>query len=185
MNTFSKSAKKLRDRRFLRSFHVKGLLGSSRENYFWNSKITFQSQFSHVTEERLSAIVASLQASYQRQIYNISGVDIQSEAAYQLALKGIIRPETYEQTCIYGIKLIEFKPPNFTLEIHSINESEDFLAMLLHDIAIEVKSVAHCTGISCIRFGPFALNNSLIRRHWTLKGAIHSINDNKNVFKNL
>lgn len=113
------------------------------------------------------------------------GVDIQSQAAYELALKGVIRPETNDQPLIYGIKLIEFKPPQFTLEIHAINETEEFLAMLLHDIALELKSVAHTTGISCIRFGPFTLDNSLMRRHWNLKGALHSIHDCKQVLENI
>lgn len=161
----------------MKTFHVRGLLGTSRENLFWDSRITCKSRFGHVTKERFSSIVASVQASYQRNIYRSCGVDIQSQVAYELALKGIIRPKTNDEHCIYGIKLIDFNSPNFTLEVYTVTESEDFLATLMHDIVIEMKSVAHCTGISCLRFGPFTIDNSLIRRQWTLKGAIHSINE--------
>lgn len=185
MNKFSKYSRNLRDKKFLRTFHVKGLLGSSKENYFWDSRITCKSKFNHVSEDRLSSICASLQASHQRKMYDLCGVDIQTQAGYELALKGTIRPESSDQPLIYGIKLIEFNPPNFTLEIHAVNESEEFLAMLLHEIAIEMKSVAHCVGISCIRYGPFNLDNTLLRRHWSLKGAIHSISDCKNVLENI
>lgn len=161
------------------------MLGVSKENYFWDSRVTCKSKYNHVTEARFSSIVASLQASHQRQMYDMCGVDIQSQAGYELALKGVIRPENNQEPIIYGIRLIEFKPPSFTLEIHAINEDEQFLAMLLHDIAIEMKSVAHCSGISCIRYGPFTLENSLLRRHWNLKGALYSISDCKNVIENI
>ncbi|KAL5274584.1 TRUB2 family protein [Megaselia abdita] len=181
LNRCTKNANKLRKQRFIRTFHVKGLLGTSTENFFWDSRITCKSRFSHVTEDRFDSIVSSLQASHQRSMYDLCGVDIRSHAGYELASKGIIRPEINDQPLIYGIKIIEFKPPNFTLEIHVINENEEFLAMLVHDIAIELKSVAHCNGISCIRYGPFHIDNSLINRHWSLSGAVHSMNHCKNV----
>lgn len=43
------------------------------------------------------------------------GVDLQSQAAFELAAKGPIRPLNSKIPVIYGIKCVEFDPPNFTL----------------------------------------------------------------------
>lgn len=43
------------------------------------------------------------------------GVDIQSQAAYELAVKGLIRPSRKEIPVVYGIKCIEFKLPDFVI----------------------------------------------------------------------
>lgn len=45
-------------------------------------------------------------------------MDIQSQTAYELAAKGPIRPADSKIPVIYGIKCVEFEPPNFTLGMH-------------------------------------------------------------------
>lgn len=48
-------------------------------------------------------------------LFRLSGLDIQSQAAYDLAVKGPIRPADPNVPMIYTIKCINFEPPNFTL----------------------------------------------------------------------
>lgn len=49
-------------------------------------------------------------------VYRAAGVDIQSQQAYELAAKGLIRPKGKESgPIIYGMKCISFNPPEFTL----------------------------------------------------------------------
>lgn len=40
---------------------------------------------------------------------------MQSQAAYELAVKGPIRPAVAEIPMVYTIKCVEFEPPEFTL----------------------------------------------------------------------
>lgn len=47
--------------------------------------------------------------------FRLCGVDLQSQTAYELAAKGPIRPMDSKTPVIYGIKCVEFDPPNFTL----------------------------------------------------------------------
>jgi len=44
-----------------------------------------------------------------------SGVDIQSQTAYELAVKGLIKPANSKIPLLYGIKCIHFQPPDFTI----------------------------------------------------------------------
>lgn len=172
INDGLKITKKLHLSRPVRVYHVTGRFGIATESHFHDSHITLKAKYYHIWSERLISILSSLQASHQRKMFDICGVDIQSQAAYELAAKGIIRPADNKIPVIYGIKLIHFDKPEFTLEIHAINETEAYLATLIHEIAIELKSVAHCTAIKCIRHGHFHFNDSLLRRHWNLNGVM-------------
>lgn len=43
------------------------------------------------------------------------GVNMQSQAAYELAVKGLLRPIRSKVPVIYGIKCVQFEPPEFTI----------------------------------------------------------------------
>lgn len=45
----------------------------------------------------------------------LSGVHIQSQAAYELAVQGLIRPANKNIPMIYTIRCIDFNSPDFTL----------------------------------------------------------------------
>lgn len=64
-------------------------------------------------------------------------------------------------------------------EIHALNENEAYLGILVHEIALNMKSVAHCTQIRCIRQGHFGLDDSLVRRHWNVENIISNITRSK------
>lgn len=60
-------------------------------------------------------------------------------------------------------------------EIHAMNESEAYLGTLIHEIGIDLKSVAHCTQIRCIRQAHFSLEDTLVRRHWDVESILTNI----------
>lgn len=167
----------------LRAYHVTGRLGIATENHLPDSHVTVKATYRHVHPERLSALASSLQASHQRKMFELCGVDMQSQAAYEISCKGLIRPANNSQPVIYGIKLIDFQKPNFTLEIHAINESEDYLATLIHEIGIELKTVAHCSALRCIRHGKFSVENSLLRHGWNLAGVVKNMREQKEILE--
>lgn len=47
--------------------------------------------------------------------FRFCGIDMQSQLAYDLAVKGTIRPANSKTPIIYGIKCIDFVGPEFTL----------------------------------------------------------------------
>lgn len=183
INKGLKQSMRIQRNRPIRAYHVTGKLGVATDAHLPDSRITMKANYNHVSAERLSDLTASLQASHQRKMFELCGVDMQSQAAYEIACKGLIRPANKTIPVVYGIKLIDFQKPNFTLEIHAINETENYLATLIHEIGIEVRSVAHCTAIRCIRHGKFTVEGALLRHGWNLAGVVKNIREQKQILE--
>ncbi|CAB3259348.1 unnamed protein product [Arctia plantaginis] len=152
-----------------RAYKVHGQLGKATNTYFWNGKTVERTTYNHVTREKIDGVVAHIQAAHQRTMFELSGLHMESQTTYELASKGLIRPAESKLPVVYGIKCVSFEPPNFTLEIQSVNEYDKYLWTLVHDLGIQLKSSAHCTGVQCIRQGKFELELALLRKHWTLE----------------
>ncbi|CAD7012956.1 mitochondrial mRNA pseudouridine synthase Trub2 [Ceratitis capitata] len=167
----------------VRAYHVTGRLGMATETHFPDARITVRADYRHVHPDRVSALAASMQASHQRKMYELCGVDLQSQAAYEIACKGLLRPADNTQPVIYGIKLIDFQRPDFTLEIHAINECEEYLASLINEVGIELRTVAHCTSIRCIRHGHYGVETSLLRHGWNLRGVVKNMREQRQVLQ--
>lgn len=97
---------------------------------------------------------------------------MRSQAAYELACQGPIRPADSKIPLLYGIKCIEFENPEFTIEVQCVNEYEKYLQTLIHEIGMKLNSSAHCTSIQCIRHSYFTLDNALLKKHWDLQNIL-------------
>lgn len=168
---------RLRNGAPIQTFHVTGKFGKQTETNFQGDRITNRAGHKHVTKGKLQALVSSLQAVYQKQMFETSGLDIQSQAAYELASKGLIRPQNTKNTVIYGIRNIGFTDKTFTIEVQTMNASEKMLANLVAEIAIQLRTVAHCIKIRCTRFGYFSFEDSLLRSHWNLQNVLRSMHE--------
>ncbi|XP_054736329.1 pseudouridylate synthase TRUB2, mitochondrial [Anastrepha obliqua] len=183
INKGIRQSQNIQRNRPLRAYHVSGRLGIATETHFSDARITVRACCQHVHPERVSALAASMQASHQRKMFELCGVDLQSQAAYEIACKGLVRPADTSHPVIYGIKLIGFQRPDFTLEVHAINECEDYLASLVNEMGIELRTVAHCTSIRCIRHGHFSVENALLRHGWTVRGVMKNMRQQWQVLK--
>jgi mitochondrial mRNA pseudouridine synthase TRUB2 len=131
----------------------------------------------------MTGLLASMQATHQKKMFESCGLDIQSQAAFELASRGLIRPTDRKIPLVYGIKCVEFKKPYFKLEIHAINETEAYLGLLVHEIGINLRSSAHCTKLKCIRHGCFTIADSLLRRHWDLTNIVANMAHNRRLLQ--
>ncbi|XP_049887998.1 pseudouridylate synthase TRUB2, mitochondrial [Pectinophora gossypiella] len=159
-----------------RAFKVHGQLGKATDTYFWNGKTVERSTYGHVTREKIDGIVAHMQAAHQKKMFELSGIHIESQTAYELASQGLIRPASSKLPILYGIKCVYFEPPNFTLEIQCVNEYDKYLWTLIHDLGVQLRTSAHCTGVQCIRQGKFNLQLALLRKHWQLEHIADNMN---------
>ncbi|XP_033322158.2 pseudouridylate synthase TRUB2, mitochondrial [Megalopta genalis] len=158
-----------------RFYKVKGMLGQATNNYFSTGKIIEKSTYRHVKRGHIDKICSAMQSSHQRKMFELSGVDIQSQTAYELAVQGLLRPNVRYIPMIYMIRCIDFSPPEFTLEIVCMNEDEMYLKTLVHDLGMQLHSTATCTQILCIQDGLFTLQHALLKKHWDLKNILDSI----------
>ncbi|XP_055548377.1 pseudouridylate synthase TRUB2, mitochondrial [Wyeomyia smithii] len=168
-------AYQIQQNRPLRVYRITGFLGKATESHFEGSRVTAKATVNHIGSDKIGRLLASMQASHQKKMFELCGIDIQSQAAYDMAVKGTIRPADNSQPMIYGIKLVEFRRPFFTIEIHAIDETEAYMGTLIHEIGLSLKSVAYCVSIRCIRHGHFELEYSLLRNDWNLQSILSSM----------
>lgn len=109
------TALKLRDNRVVRVYHVTGRLGRSTVTHFDDSPVTMRASFDHVYVNKLHSLLSSLQASHQKKMFEMCGVDIQSQAAFELAAQGPLRPAVSNIPLIYSLRCIDFRKPHFTI----------------------------------------------------------------------
>ncbi|ESN95538.1 hypothetical protein HELRODRAFT_114688 [Helobdella robusta] len=152
--------------KYMKVYHVTGELGLATSSCWVDGRVIERSTFHHLTAARMDRVVAGIQSGHQKHMFKASGVDLQSEEAYQLACRGLLRPIHHLMgPVIYGMRCIHFEPPLFTLEIHSINETCDYLSDLVHNIGIELRTNAACSKLRRIRHGRFHLRNTLLLKH--------------------
>ncbi|XP_065171104.1 pseudouridylate synthase TRUB2, mitochondrial [Atheta coriaria] len=190
IRTGTKMAKHIRENHPTRAYRVKGILGQATDDFFKTGKVVERSTFRHVKLIYLERLLYNMQASHQRKMFEMCGVDMQSQAAYELAAQGLLRPKDSKIPVIYGINCVDFSPPEFTIEIQCVNEYEKYLAALIHEIGIKLHSTAHCTGIKCVRHSHFTLEHALLRKQWDLQNIITNmescsriINDNESILR--
>lgn len=72
--------------------------------------------------------------------------------------------------CINNIKFI------FTIsEVNIINEYENYLLSLVHEIGLKLRCSATSTAIRCIRYSSFTIDQALLMKHWNLQFVLNSI----------
>lgn len=177
INKGTRTARKFHLSRPTRSYHVKGQLGYATDTYFRDGKVVEKATFGHVKQGKLDRVLASVQAAHQKHMFEQAGVDIQSQTAYELASRGMIRPPANTVPLLYNVRCTYFSPPDFTLEVTSINENESYLKTLIHDIGMQLHTCATCTGIHCIRHGLFTLKHALLPKHWHLQHILDNMQE--------
>lgn len=50
-----------------------------------------------------------------------------------------------------------------------------YLKSLIHDMGIQLHSVATCTQIQCFRYALFDLNITLLKKHWNIQNILDNI----------
>nr|CAG4651194.1 EOG090X0AGI [Simocephalus serrulatus] len=150
-------------------YHVRGQFGLATDNHWDDGKVWEKSTYVHLTRDKLNRLLSTIQATNQKKMFQYCGVDPNSQTAYELASQGLLRPAAKGPPLIYAIKCIKFEPPNFTLEIHCVNENEDYFSQFIHDLGLSLRTNAVCEQIRCIRYGCFTVEDALLRKHWSLE----------------
>lgn len=175
INKGTRLAYRLRHGAPIQTFEIVGKFGKSTERNLAGGRVTSRATFAHVTPGKLQALLSSMQATYQRQMFAMSGINIQSQEAYDLACKGLIRPKNTKTPVIYGIRSTGPVAKTFAIEVQTMNANEEFLSKLVFDIAIQLRTVAHCIKIRCTRYGYFTFEESLLRSQWNLENVLQSM----------
>uniref|UniRef100_A0A4W6D5K1 TruB pseudouridine (psi) synthase family member 2 n=1 Tax=Lates calcarifer TaxID=8187 RepID=A0A4W6D5K1_LATCA len=143
-----------------------------------------ESTYGHITQDKLDRVLAMLQGANQKSLLMYSNVDMRSQEAYEMAVQGLLGPDGKSAPILTGLRCIRFEPPNFTIEVQCLNETQKYLRKVVHEIGLELRSTAVCKGVRRTRDGPFTLQDALTRHHWTASDIMQAIQQYKSSKKN-
>ncbi|XP_060106728.1 pseudouridylate synthase TRUB2, mitochondrial isoform X1 [Heteronotia binoei] len=158
-----------------RTYTVRGLFGKATDDFSDTGKLIEKTTFDHITGEKLERILAVIQGSNHKALLQYANIDLKTQEAYELAVRGLIQPMEKSPPLITTIRCLQFAPPEFQLEIHCLHETQQYLRKLVHEIGLELKSTAVCTQVRRIRDGAFTLDDALLRTQWTLQNIQNAI----------
>lgn len=166
-----------RANKFRKTYEIKGRFGFASNNFRDDGKIVAKSTFKHISDSKFERVILKMDFLQRNLIFKASGLDIQSEDAYKMAAEGFTPPAFTEKTAplIYSIEPLKLDLPEFTVRVECLNEHEHFLAELINEIGLAVKSTAICTGIRLTNYGPFSIKDTLLQKHWSLDNLIENI----------
>ncbi|KAM4025152.1 pseudouridylate synthase TRUB2, mitochondrial isoform 1-T3 [Anomaloglossus baeobatrachus] len=164
---------------YTKDYTVSGMFGKATDDFMDVGKVIEKTTYKHITKDRLDRVLAMIQGSNQKALLMHSQVDLQSQEAYEMAAQGQLRPMVKSPPLVLGVRCIEFSPPNFTLEIQCMHETQQYLRKLIHEIGLELRSTAVCTKVRRTRDGPFTLNWALTHGHWDLNSITRAIDECK------
>ncbi|XP_077430617.1 pseudouridylate synthase TRUB2, mitochondrial [Vanacampus margaritifer] len=150
-----------------RDYTLEGEFGTATDDFSHTGRVVERSTYDHITQDKLERVLAMLQGANQKALLTYTNVDMQSQEAYEMAAQGALGPDGKSPPILTGLRCIRFQPPNFTLEVQCLNETQKYLRKVVHEIGLELRSTAVCKGVRRTRDGAFTLQDALIRRQWT------------------
>lgn len=72
---------------------------------------------------------------------------------------------------------IKFYYKIFVTEVQSVNEYDKYLWTIIHDLGVQLKTAAYCTGVQCTRQGKFEIELALLRKHWQLQHIVKNMEE--------
>ncbi|XP_012495303.1 PREDICTED: probable tRNA pseudouridine synthase 2 [Propithecus coquereli] len=158
-----------------KDYTVRGLLGKATDDFREDGRLVEKTTYDHVTREKLDRILAMIQGSHQKALVTYSNLDLKTQEAYEMAVRGLIRPMNKSPMLITGIRCLHFAPPEFLLEVQCMHETQKQLRKLVHEIGLELKTTAVCTQVRRTRDGIFTLDDALLRTQWDLHSVLDAI----------
>ncbi|KAM4877399.1 pseudouridylate synthase TRUB2, mitochondrial [Thomomys bottae] len=163
------------DAHLTKDYTVRGLLGKATDDFCEDGRLVEKTTYDHVTREKLDRILSVIQGSHQKSLVMYANLDLQSQEAYEMAVRGMIRPMSKSPMLITGIRCLKFAPPEFLLDVQCMHETQQQLRKLVHEIGLELKTTAVCTQVRRTRDGFFSLDDALPRTQWNLQSIKDAI----------
>ncbi|CAF0829380.1 unnamed protein product [Didymodactylos carnosus] len=162
INDNSRKLKDIEDGQPIRSYLLKGKFGESTDTLDANGVIVEKSRYKHISTSKIEQVLALIQNSFQATMYKLSGISPFTQAGYDLAKVGLWKPRDHTlPPIVYGLKLLEYKPPYFKIEIHALNEDEIHLKEVVVDIGVRLRTSSVSESVRRTNIGPFKVEHAL------------------------
>lgn len=166
---------RIRRQRLLREYQIDCVLGYATDNHMHDGKVIEKSTYTHLTRSKVEYVLNKIQTTQQSAIY--AGLDLKSQAAYDMAVKGTLKPASGNRSpVLYALQCVSFKPPHFTVRVVTLNENSLFLKTLINGIGLELRTNACAVNIRCTKYGPFTVDaDALLPKYWNLEHILQSM----------
>lgn len=173
---------KIKSSVFLRQYMLDIEFGKATSNSFSSGRLKEKSSFEHLVgkPQILEKNLAKIRSSHQRDAFKQCGVGLKSKEAYDLAVKGLVKPQEEHEgfTLLYGLEVVNYKLPKVALKVTCVNETPRYLAEFAAELGLLLKSNAVLNGLRLVRYGPFNAENSLLANQINLQNVIDNIHKN-------
>lgn len=160
-------------------YHVCGQFGFRTHNHFRDGNILDKNNYHKIRSGKLDSVLAKIENSQRDRLFDASRISIHSQEAYELAQSWPSKPAGMATwPVIYRLRCIHLKLPHFKLEVTVINESESFLAHLVNDIGIMMRSSAFTESVRRVKYGPFTIEDSFTEKQWDMQSIIDNLKMN-------
>ncbi|CAI9603542.1 unnamed protein product [Staurois parvus] len=150
----------MHENNYTRDYTVCGTFGKATADFSDAGKVVEKTTFDHISREKFERVLAMIQGANQKSLIMHSNVDLKSEEAYDLAVQGQLCPKVKSPPLILALRCLEFSPPDFTLEIRCMHESQQHIRKVIHEIGLELRSTAVCNKVRC--------THGMALLHWTV-----------------
>jgi len=184
-----RQAQILKRAKFLTTYHVKGEFGRATRTGWVDGKTAKCQGYKHLQKKSwlLEQMLVNISSSNQARAWNVAGVGLETEEAYEIACQGAVRPKELNETLVYNISLKQCKLPHFLMEVQCIegpnDQDQTYLVRLIEEIAIKCRTVAHVSQISCAALGPWTKDQTLLHKQLTLQNVLNNISDNRKIYR--
>jgi len=134
-------------------------LGVSTDTYDTEGDITRRADPSGITREQVEELIPSFSGTILQQPPMYSALKYRGERLYRLARAGIEVERPRREVEVFRIKLIDWRPPCFSIEVNCGKGT--YIRSLAHDMGQALGCGAHIKGLTRTSCGPFDIVGSL------------------------
>lgn len=162
--------------RMVNVYEITGKFGFITDTFFYDGKIQDKSTFKHIRPGKFDSVLTRIESNQQERLFDAANVSHDSDEAYELAKSWPSRPaKSAKWPVIYRLRCLHLKLPDFKIEVTCCNESQYFLAQLVHEIGLMLKSGAYTENIRRVKYGPFSIDECLTIADWNIQSILDNI----------
>jgi len=133
-------------------------LGVTTDTYDAEGRVVATADPSGITREQVESALSSFEGVIQQVPPMYSALKRGGQRLYELARSGVEVPREPRRVRVYRIRLIEWDPPELTLEVE-VGRGV-YIRSLAHDLGQALGVGAHLTAMVRLRAGPFTLDDA-------------------------
>lgn len=142
-----------------KEYLVEMKFGSSTTTYDSTGEIVCETENVIFSKEQILAALENFKGTISQQPPIYSALKVDGKKLYEYAREGKEVDIKSREVTIYDLQLVDLKEDKVTLSVSCSKGT--YIRSLVHDLAIELGSLAHMTKLTRTRLGKFTLEDSL------------------------